>query len=147
MKEALEDLQAGGDSIASSSPSTPSSRTSAPPQDSALSHQAVKASWVCAALVFGVTAFGHGIASRMILERVALLFMVAGFLLGVTTLFGISRHGAKGILVPAVVGILMNGLLIFIFATNCMSARAKAQGMKSDLRPSSSQVHFGNSRV
>jgi acyl carrier protein len=53
--------------------------------------------------------------------------MVAGLVLGVIALSGIRKYGAKGILAPAVVGIGINGLLLFIFVTNFVAARAKAQ--------------------
>ncbi len=53
--------------------------------------------------------------------------MLVGLALGVISLFGIRRHGTKQILAPALVGILINGLLLSIFITNFMAARAKAQ--------------------
>ena len=53
--------------------------------------------------------------------------MVVGLALGVISLFGIRKHGARQILVPALVGILINGLLLSIFITNFLAARAKAQ--------------------
>jgi hypothetical protein len=68
-------------------------------------------------------------------EYVALLLMVVGLLLGILALFGIRKHGVSGILGPAVVGILINGSLIFIFVTNFMAARARAHGTRSDVRP------------
>ncbi|MDB6124664.1 MAG: hypothetical protein JWQ71_3657 [Pedosphaera sp.] len=123
---------------------TSSTQTSSQQPTAAFAHQAAKASWVCAALVFCVTTFGKSIGPKVVIELIALLLMVIGFVLGIVALFGISRHGAKGILTPALTGILLNGLLIFIFATNFMAARAKAQGISSELKPGTSLASAGN---
>jgi len=53
--------------------------------------------------------------------------MVVGLFLGIIALFGIRKHGARGVLAPALVGIATNGVLLFIFATNFFAARAKAR--------------------
>jgi len=53
--------------------------------------------------------------------------MVVGLALGVIALFGTRKHGIRGILAPALAGIIINGLLMFIFATNFFAARAKAK--------------------
>ena len=60
------------------------------------------------------------------MDLVALLLIVVGLAFGIIALFGIPRHGMKGILVSAIAGITMNGLLLFIFVTNFMAARARA---------------------
>jgi len=56
------------------------------------------------------------------------LLIIVGLAFGIIALFGISQHGSKGILAPAIVGIIINGLLLLIFVTNFMAARARAQG-------------------
>ena len=66
-------------------------------------------------------------APKAILDLVALVLIFLGLSLGFIALFGIRKQGTKGILVPAVVGIIINGLLVFIFATNFLAARARAQ--------------------
>jgi hypothetical protein len=102
--------------------------TSLPPnQTTAFAHQAAKASWATAIVIFVLVAFGGRVGARVLIEFVALFLMVVGFTLGVTALFGIRKHGMKGILAPAMVGIILNGLLFFIFVTNFLAARAKAQ--------------------
>lgn len=98
-----------------------------PTQPTAFAHQAAKLSWVCPIIVFVLVAFGGHIGARVIIELIALLLIVVGLIFGIVALFGISRHGSQGILAPAIVGIIMNGLLLFIFVTNFMAARAKAQ--------------------
>ena len=86
--------------------------------------QAAKASWICPIVIFLLFAFGHQVAARVVLELIALVLIVAGISLGVAALFGIRKHGKKGILAPALVGIVLNGLLLFIFITNFVAARA-----------------------
>jgi len=51
----------------------------------------------------------------------------AGFIFGIIAIFGVRKHGAKGILAPASIGLLINGLLLFIFFTNFLSARERAK--------------------
>jgi len=74
-----------------------------------------------------IVVIGGRTGARPIVELVALAFILLGLAFGIIGLFGIRKHGAKGILAPALVGITINGLLIFIFITNFLAARAKAQ--------------------
>ena len=99
-----------------------------PPQTTAFAHQAAKLSWVCPIIVFILVAFGGQVGARVIIELIALLLVIVGLVFGIIALFGISRHGSKGILAPAIVGIIINGLFLFIFVTNFTAARAKAKG-------------------
>src|SRR5438876_9287575 len=108
-----------------------------PHQTSTFASQAAKGSWVSAAMIFLLVALGQRTGARVIIEFVALFIMVAGLILGVIALFGIRKYGTKGILAPAVVGIAINGLLLFIFLTNFIAARAKAQ---REEKPSPSTV-------
>jgi hypothetical protein len=98
-----------------------------PSQPTAFAHQAAKLSWVCPIIVFLLLMFGRQVSSPVVLDLIALLIIVVGLIFGVIALFGISKHGRKGILAPAIVGIIINGLLLFIFVTNFMAARARAQ--------------------
>ena len=107
--------------------SSPPPVTTAPQQVNAFPHQAAKASWASAALVFILVAFGRRTGATVVIELIALALMLVGLALGVISLFGIRRHGTKHILAPALVGILINGLLLSIFITNFLAARAKAQ--------------------
>ena len=100
---------------------------STPPQTAGFAHQAAKGSWVSAVLVFVLVALGGRTDAKVIIELIALLLMVLGLALGILALLGIRKHGTRGILAPALVGIAINGLLLFIFATNFLAARARAQ--------------------
>src|SRR6266540_1637911 len=113
--------------------SSPPPVTTAPQQVKAFPHQAAKASWASAALVFILVAFGRRTGATVVIELIALALMLVGLALGVISLFGIRRHGTKHILAPALVGILINGLLLSIFVTNFLAARARAQHRTSAL--------------
>ena len=105
----------------SSPPALPSGK---PERKSAFAHQAAKGSWVSAVLVFAVLAFGRNSIAPVVLDLIALLLIVLGLVLGVVALFGLPRYGAKGILGPALAGILINGLLASIAFCNFFTARA-----------------------
>ena len=104
-------------------------------------HQAAKLSWVCPIIVFVLGAFATHSPARLIIELVALLLMIVGFVSGIVALFGVPRHGRNGILAPAVVGIVINALLLFIFVDNFMAARAAAQRQRGDV-PSPTVVAY-----
>lgn len=71
--------------------------------------------------------FGRSFIPPLIMDLIAFGVMTIGLIFGLIALAGISRYGAKGILAPAIVGIILNGLLLFIFVTNFLAARARAQ--------------------
>jgi hypothetical protein len=96
------------------------------PQTPAFAHQAAKLSWACPVVVFVMLALGRRFSAPVIIDLVALLLIVVGLAFGVIALFGIPKHGVKGILAQALVGIILNGLLLSIFVTNFMAARANA---------------------
>jgi hypothetical protein len=106
--------------------------TPTPPKKS-FSHQAAKLSWVCPVLVFVILMFSRQIGMRVIIELVSLLLIVAGLVFGIVALFRIRIQGKSGILAPAIVGIVINGLLLFIFVTNFMAAKARAQRQRGDV--------------
>src|SRR6266850_1037555 len=77
------------------------------PQTSAFAHQAAKGSWVCPVLFWASSIAGGLVGINT--DGIALLLMVVGLILGIIALFGIHKHGAKGILTPALVGIAPMG--------------------------------------
>ena len=89
-------------------------------------HQAARGSWLCALLIVVLTIVGGRIGSRIVVELLALGMMSVGALLGAIALFGIPKYGCRGILVQALAGLILNGLLLSIFVTNFLAARAKA---------------------
>jgi hypothetical protein len=99
-----------------------------PPPTKAFAHQAARASWLGPVIIFLLFAFAHQVAGQVILELIALVLIVAGICLGIAALFGIRKHGKKGILAPALVGLILNSLLLFIFITNFLAVRARHTG-------------------
>jgi len=57
----------------------------------------------------------------------AFFWVLVGFALGVGALCGIRRYGTKGILVPAIIGIILNGLIILLAAIMLVAAFDKAR--------------------
>lgn len=51
----------------------------------------------------------------------AALFALVGVLAGIVALFGIPKHGLKKILLYAVIGIILNGLVILFFVTDVIT--------------------------
>jgi hypothetical protein len=111
----------------SSPPALPSGKSH--PKTS-LAQQAANGSWASPLIIFLLLVLGRNVASPLVLDLIGLLLLLTGLSLGIAALFGIRKHGAKGILAPAVVGIVINGLLLLIFATNFFTARAKAKAQR-----------------
>ena len=104
-------------------------------EETGFAHGAAKGSWVCTIVAVVIFQIGRRTGQVVVSELAGLLFIVVGLLFGIIALFGIPKYGVRGILGPALVGIAANGLLIFIFVTNFMTARAKAQGAALDVPP------------
>lgn len=103
-----------------------------PPKTTSFSHQAAKLSWVCpiiTIIIFALLIFDRQVIARKtiaLVAAVALWLVVIGLIFGIVALFGISKHGTKGILAPAIVGIIINGLLLSFVVMNFMTSRARA---------------------
>ena len=89
-------------------------------------HQAARGSWICSLLIVVLTIAGARIGSRVLVELLAFGMMCVGALFAIVALFGIPRYGCRGILIQALAGLTLNGLLLSIFVTNFLAARAKA---------------------
>ncbi|HSY16916.1 MAG TPA: hypothetical protein VK815_01215 [Candidatus Acidoferrales bacterium] len=98
-----------------------------PPPAQPFAHQAAKLSWVCPLILIVINIFAKQVASPLIIDLLALVLIAVGFIFGIIALFGIPKHGTKGILGAALASLVINGLLISIFVTNFMAARAKAR--------------------
>jgi uncharacterized protein (TIGR03067 family) len=91
---------------------------------------AAKASWILFLITLVVVMLSprlHSISGAIILlEGVAFLTMTAGAICGIVGLLCMERVGAGKVLLPALIGIILNGLLLFIFITNFVTARRAA---------------------
>ena len=97
------------------------------PPPKPFAHQAAKLSWICPLIMVVINIFAKQTGSSVITELLALVLIAAGLVFGIIALCGIPKHGPRGILGPAMAGLVINGLLISIFVSNFMAARAKAQ--------------------
>jgi hypothetical protein len=88
------------------------------PKTKSFSHRAATLGWICpviSLIIFALFIFDRHIVARKIIPffvEFALLLIAVGLVSGIVALFGVSKHGKKGILVPAIVGIVICGLLI-----------------------------------
>jgi hypothetical protein len=89
-------------------------------------HQAARGSWICPLLIVVVTAVGNRLGNRLLVEFGALALMCIGMLLAIIAFCGIPKYGMRGILGQAIAGVILNGLLLTIFVTNFLAARAWA---------------------
>ena len=97
------------------------------------SKQAAKASWIIPLLALGMMAVGNSVMKTssstvgpLILGGFVILFFLAGIILGIISLFGIKVYGKKGILTPAIIGILLNVSFLSLLLMIAISAFKKA---------------------
>lgn len=105
--------------------SSPPPITRASSKTAAFAHQAAKASWTSVVIICILGAFGRGVGAPVLIELLSLFLILVGLVFGLVALLGVRKHGAKGILVPAIIGIALNGLLLFIFITNFLAANGR----------------------
>ncbi len=99
-----------------------------------LSVQLARASWVAPLLLLGAgyllrQAGKTGSSAQVmatVLSVLAAVLILIGIGSGILALFGISRHGRKGILVPALVGILLSSAFLVALGTSFWSAFREA---------------------
>src|SRR5215207_6639545 len=96
--------------------------------------QAARASWggPLVVLLFGLLGSAAGLqgTGRMILGIASALIILLGLVFGIAALAGVSRHGRRGILIPAPAGLLLNGLLIMFIAATIPAARRAADAQR-----------------
>jgi hypothetical protein len=101
--------------------------------------QAAKASWVAplVAIVLGIAARAIIEGNRdmdvetvrsifVIVGAIAILIAALGLVLGLVALFGISKHGARGILIPSVIGILLSSAYLYLVVSTFLTVRRMA---------------------
>jgi hypothetical protein len=118
-------------------PTAAAPRNTGPRNTNPFARQAAKASWISFifALVFDRmcrAGEGHSPLKGVFLLTVA-LFVLLGFAFAVIALFGIRQHGTKGILVPGVIGLVLNGVCVvamLVAITIVLSKRHELQERK-----------------
>lgn len=119
------------------------------PNAQPLARRAARVSWIIGVISILLLAISRG--RPIIVELTVPILILLGLACGISALSGIRRHGAAGIRIPALAGVLINGLLVCFFA--CMllfvsdgphsqkakQARAKAAAQinetSNDLKP------------
>ena len=86
-----------------------------------------KASWMLFVLAFMVNFVGVKAGMVVLHELVVLVLFVAGVACGALALTGVRRHGRKGILVPALIGLVLNAVMLAVWIGNFTSARDRAR--------------------
>jgi hypothetical protein len=91
-----------------------------------------RASWIAPLLSAGLSAFPEGLYGGVVVkEGLMYLVAVAGFVAGVVALTGIRRYGRKRILVPSLIGLVINGLLIAVWTSNFVEAYARPRAART----------------
>ncbi|MCX6898608.1 MAG: hypothetical protein NT105_07910 [Verrucomicrobia bacterium] len=88
------------------------------PAAKSLAHQASKISWVIGLISILLLAISRG--TPVIVELTVPILILAGVACGVAALIGIRRHAVGGVRVPAIAGLVINGLLLSFFAYNLL---------------------------
>ena len=89
-------------------------------------HQAARASWMLP-IVAAIASNLVRPKSALFADLIMLALIVTGFVLGLMALFGVSRVGRKGVLVPAIIGVILNFGRISLFVKNFMAGAASIQ--------------------
>ncbi len=86
----------------------------APRQEIFPAPDAAKASWVAFLFAYGFSAvFGRGLDPEWPIFGVTeALFVVIGLTFGIIGVCGVRKYGSRGILIPSIVGIILNGLAL-----------------------------------
>jgi len=116
-----------------------------PPAKKPFARQAATVSWVAPICVFVIDSaltgtirtgqldhlHGVGRVLTLALAMLAVLLGLFGLVMGIVGLAGVRRHGRKGILVPAIVGICLNtgvlGLMLFGFVIAMLAASSRCR--------------------
>lgn len=82
-----------------------------------LGMQAAKASWVAPIIAFALNGLTQTLPgqARLVVGVASLIIYVVGLVAGITALTWMKQYGRERILVPAIVGICLNGVLVSLF--------------------------------
>jgi hypothetical protein len=97
--------------------------------------QAAKASWAAPLLAIAIGFFARTVSSdpetgrsiMLVVGLISLVLVLAGLVLGVVAMFGIRKHGIKGILFPSIIGIALCSLWLYLLYAAIQAARQAAE--------------------
>ena len=107
--------------------------------------QAARASWMAPLIVIIVNyaiknaGLSASTARALVIGLVSLLLYLAGFVFAIYALSRVRSAGRAGVLAPAIVGLILNGLFLFLVGgvavSSYLRARARAPQSQSFMRP------------
>ena len=102
---------------------------------------AAKLSWALPLILAfgGVLVRNAGSAAAVTFDMLRILAAFVAFVAAVVALFGVKRFGTKGILTPALIGLILNGLLLVIAGTNFLAAYSRARAKRNAAAQASAQ--------
>lgn len=90
--------------------------------------KAAKYSWVIPLLNLAIGAVGNSIAKTsgnpyvgLVVGVISILFLVTGLVLAIIGFLGIRENGIKQILIPSVMGFLLNSFFLFVIISVAIS--------------------------
>jgi hypothetical protein len=101
--------------------------------DTMFRHKSARVSWVSGLLLVLVVLVGLSgrLKGEGLMEMVVLMMLIMGVLLGAASLTGLRKYKSKSMVVAALAGIIINGILIYFFAADFTSKPVQARGKKA----------------
>ena len=137
-------VQSGYRLADSTGPRTPAPRPTAapprntpPPNTNPFARQAARASWISFvfAMVLGkLLRSSAGAPANPVWLLTVAFFVLIGFAFAVIALFGIRKHGTKGILMPGVIGLILNGLFVGVMLVAFVTGLSKRHELQQRKR-------------
>ncbi|MBU2102292.1 MAG: hypothetical protein ABH865_04940 [Candidatus Omnitrophota bacterium] len=91
--------------------------------------QAAKASWIVPLMNLCFMAIGNSAIKTtnvpflsLIIGGIAIFLFIAGIICAIIGLLGIKKEGTKSILVPSILGLMLNGSFLFILLVAAISS-------------------------
>ena len=98
------------------------------------SKQAAKASWVLPLITLAIMAFSSSILKNasspftsLLIGGIIILFFLSGIIFSIAGIFGIKKHGSKRILIPSIIGFILNFGFLFLLLFIAFMAFQKYQ--------------------
>lgn len=91
------------------------------PRKGILGQRLAKWSWISFLLFFGLNFVGRATGYLVPAEVTGLLVLLVGVGLGVSALFFVPSQGRRGVLIPALLGIVLNGAFVVVWTTNFLT--------------------------
>lgn len=127
--------------------------TVTPSRTTSFCYFAARLSWVCpiiTIITFASLIIGGEIIPRRTIAVIAssgLCLLLIGLILAIAALLGVPRQGTRGILAPAIVGIIINGLLLFLAVAWSVGSRARRPYQHGSIAVPAVRVVWSDSRV